>query len=353
MKYLKSIHGLILCAALALFASAVWPSAAQPSDPPNDAPTAEVVSADAPAPGGLGALGGILALIALGTVATAAIDTPERPGLTSAHPVAAGVIIYAGTLVALDTSGNANPAANTSGLKVIGRAEETVDNSDGSAGDLNVNIKRGIFKYANSGSAAVDANDVGKVCYVEDDTTVTETASNSIKAGIVIALDDAGASVWVDTRLHLLTVAAIDAGGVGTTELAANAVTTAKITDANVTPAKTNIVEARTATADGLTTAIIGDTTTHVTVTSGNADHIIVLPTPTPGRQVVINVGANGFELRSSTPASVAINGGTGASAESAIAANSTVLAICVSATAWKAIFLDADSDVAKVEAAA
>jgi len=68
---------------------------------------------------------------------------------------------------------------------------------------------------------------------------------------------------------------------------------------------------------------------------------------------LVIDVGANGFKLQSTAPATIAINGGTGSGVVSAIAANSTILAICISATAWKAIFLDADSDVAKVAAAA
>lgn len=114
-------------------------------------------------------------------------------------------------------------------------------------------------------------------------------------------------------------------------------------------------VVARTATADGLTTGTIADAGLEqwVEVTSADANHIVVLPTPTPGTRVILNVGANGFELRSSSPTTVAINGGTGAAAESAIPANSTILAFCISATAWKAIFLDADSDVAKVEAAA
>ena|ERR1044072_2638357 len=110
---------------------------------------------------------------------------------------------------------------------------------------------------------------------------------------------------------------------------------------------------ARTATADGTGTGTIAAGTSYVTVTSANADHIIILPAPVVGNVIWLNVGANGFELRSSTPASIAINGGTGAGAESAIAANSTVLAVCISSTAWKAIYLDADSDVAKVEAAA
>lgn len=117
----------------------------------------------------------------------------------------------------------------------------------------------------------------------------------------------------------------------------------------------TQAAVARTATADGLTTGTIADAgrLQHITVTSADANHIVVLPTPTPGTIIVLDVGATGFELRSSTPASIAINGGTGANAESAIAANSTCVMICVSATAWKGFFMDADGDLAKVEAAA
>lgn len=115
------------------------------------------------------------------------------------------------------------------------------------------------------------------------------------------------------------------------------------------------IAQSCTATSGGLTTGIVQPAgfVSYVAVTSSNADHIIVLPAPVPGTIVILDVGANGYELRSSDPATIAINGGTGEAAESAIAANSTVIAICLSATAWKAIFLDADSDVAKVEAAA
>lgn len=112
---------------------------------------------------------------------------------------------------------------------------------------------------------------------------------------------------------------------------------------------------ARTATTDGTTTGTIADAggLQHVTVTCDDANKIIVLPTPTPGTIVVLHNGATGYELRSSAPATVAINAGTGSAAESAIAANSTCVMICVTATAWKGFFLDADSDVAKVEAAA
>jgi hypothetical protein len=124
--------------------------------------------------------------------------------------------------------------------------------------------------------------------------------------------------------------------------------------DADILTGKMGAV-ARTATAAGLTTGTIADAglLQFVQVTVADANHIIILPTPTPGRIVILNNGATGYELRSSAPATVAINGGAEADAESAIAANSTVIAICISATAWKAIFLDADGDVAKVAAAA
>lgn len=113
---------------------------------------------------------------------------------------------------------------------------------------------------------------------------------------------------------------------------------------------------ARTATASGATTGTIasGPMLQFISVTAGgDANSIIILPAPTPGTIVILHVGATGYELRSSAPATVAINGGTGANAESAIAANSTVIAICISATLWKAFQLAADGTLSAVEAAA
>ncbi len=113
---------------------------------------------------------------------------------------------------------------------------------------------------------------------------------------------------------------------------------------------------ARTATATGATTGTIADDggfDEHIVVTSDDANKIIILPTPVVGKKITIDVGATGFELRSSTPTTIAINGGTGAAAESAIPANSTLFLVCVTTTAWKGFFMDADGDLAKIEAAA
>ena len=89
-----------------------------------------------------------------------------------------------------------------------------------------------------------------------------------------------------------------------------------------------------------------------VSVTSGNSDHIVVLPAPVVGNIIHIHVGANGCELRSSTPASIAINGGAGGAAESALPANSLTICICVEATKWFAFEIAANGTPSATEAA-
>lgn len=111
---------------------------------------------------------------------------------------------------------------------------------------------------------------------------------------------------------------------------------------------------ALTATADGLTTGAISTSrlVSFYTVTTDSADKIITLPAPTPGLIVILVNGATGYELRTTAPASIAINGGSGADAESAIAASTLVVAVCKSATTWAALSL-VGTTLAAVEAAA
>lgn len=99
----------------------------------------------------------------------------------------------------------------------------------------------------------------------------------------------------------------------------------------------------------------IADGTSFVTVDAdSDVNHIAILPTPTPGTIVYLTEsGTTGYELRSSSPTTVGINGGTGANFESAIAGTITyVRCVCVSATSWIATQFDADGDESKVEAA-
>jgi hypothetical protein len=108
-----------------------------------------------------------------------------------------------------------------------------------------------------------------------------------------------------------------------------------------------------TATTDGSTTGTIPDGTSFAVVTSSGATKQVILPAPTPGLLLRLYVGANGFDLKSSTPASIAINGGTGASAKSAIPANTTVTLTCETATSWKGFTQTATGTLAAITPAA
>lgn len=107
-----------------------------------------------------------------------------------------------------------------------------------------------------------------------------------------------------------------------------------------------------TATTDGSTTGTVPDGTSFAVVTSSASSKQVILPAPTPGLLVRLYVGANGFDLKSSTPASVAINGGTGSGAKTPVSANTTVYLSCETATSWKAFKQSSDGTLAALAAA-
>lgn len=129
--------------------------------------------------------------------------TNRQEGVYVTLDMDAATKIYTGALVAVDAAGNALPAADASGLKVVGRAEETVDNLTGAAGDLTIMVRRmSSFWYANSsGNAVTKVNLHGLTSiYVEDDQTVSAAGgSNNIVAGKGLALDATlGVLIWVE-----------------------------------------------------------------------------------------------------------------------------------------------------------
>jgi hypothetical protein len=129
---------------------------------------------------------------------------------------AAAALIYAGALVMRNSSGYVTKGATATGAVGCGRAEERVDNSGGSAGDLNVRFRPGIFRWANSTSTdAITITEIGKPCYVVDDQTVAKTDSSGTRsiAGFVVGLDDLGVWVRMDEALAqtYAALAAIDA----------------------------------------------------------------------------------------------------------------------------------------------
>lgn len=127
-------------------------------------------------------------------------DTKRRDGTQFTAPVAASTKIYAGGMVAINTSSLAVPAAATATLKVVGVAEEAADNSAGSASDISVKYRKGIFKFKNSASTDLIAlTDVNASCYAVDDETVAKTSNSNARpvAGVIRDVDADG-SVWVE-----------------------------------------------------------------------------------------------------------------------------------------------------------
>ncbi len=125
-------------------------------------------------------------------------NTPMRDGRICSLPVAASAKIYAGALVARDANGDATPGATATGLLGIGRAEARADNSAGSAGDISVEVRTGVFRFDNSaGADQVTRADIGADCYIVDDATVAKTDGTGTRsvAGRVFDVDADG--VWV------------------------------------------------------------------------------------------------------------------------------------------------------------
>ena len=130
--------------------------------------------------------------------ATADRNTVERAGDVFVDPVKANTKIYAGTIACLDAAGNAQPGATAVGLVARGRAEEQVDNVGGAAGDKTVEIRPGVYPFANSAAGdAITRAEIGDDCYIVDDQTVAKTDGGATrsKAGKIVDVDARG--VWV------------------------------------------------------------------------------------------------------------------------------------------------------------
>lgn len=122
-------------------------------------------------------------------------NTIQRPGDEFSRPVAASTKIFAGSLVALNAAGDAVPGSTSTTLKADGRAEEFVDNSNGSAGDAIVKIRKGTFHFDNDGS--VTRANIGTDGFIVDDQTIAATDGTETRsvAGVIVDVDADG--VWV------------------------------------------------------------------------------------------------------------------------------------------------------------
>ncbi len=116
------------------------------------------------------------------------------------------------------------------------------------------------------------------------------------------------------------------------------------------------LATSREPTADGTGTGAIAAGTSFVTtVDPVQATDWYTLPAAVPGTIIWISTvdDTTGFEIRSSNPATIAINGGSGAGFEAPVPATASLLRlICTNATNWTGTMFDADGDEAKLPAA-
>lgn len=98
--------------------------------------------------------------------------------------------IPAGVLVAVNSAKKAVPAADATGLLVIGRAEHAAKQGE------RITAKAGCFAYDTPNGVIPTLADIGKTVFVADERTVAfEDTTHVVKAGVVFDVDEEG--VWV------------------------------------------------------------------------------------------------------------------------------------------------------------
>jgi len=125
-------------------------------------------------------------------------NTKMMDGELIAIPVATGVIIYAGALLAVNAAGYAVPGVTSAALTYVGRADESIDNAEGADGNATVMVRRNMaFMFNNLPADAVTQASLGALCYIVDDETVagSDGAGSRSAAGIVLGVESNG--VWV------------------------------------------------------------------------------------------------------------------------------------------------------------
>ena len=186
-------------------------------------------------------------------------------------------------------------------------------------------------------------------------TSTTDGAAEDFTIALAGATDSSLILSSTGTGADALQISA-SAGGIDITATGAATIDAASLVITGAVTAATGVQSTATAlTATDAGVAIPAGTAAALINADSDANHIVILPAPVVGNVInIIETATTGYELRSSTPASIAINGGTASNGESAIAGAITYIkCVCVSSTSWICSQYDADGDESKVEAAA
>ena len=118
------------------------------------------------------------------------VDTKERDGILIVHPVKANTTVCAGEIGCLDASGYLVPASVATGLKAVGRIEETVTGGT-TDGEEKALVKKGVFLLKNSSADKVTRAHIESDCYLSGAAEVAAADGSGArsKAGKVIDVE--------------------------------------------------------------------------------------------------------------------------------------------------------------------
>ncbi len=129
-------------------------------------------------------------------------STPQKlDPSTRAVPLLANAKVYQGGMVQIAASTFGVAAVATAANVAIGVAQATVDNVGGANGALSVDVKRGVFRFANSAAGdLITRAEIGKTVYVVDDQTVAKTDNAAARPAAGTCYDVDAQGVWVEFK---------------------------------------------------------------------------------------------------------------------------------------------------------
>jgi len=125
--------------------------------------------------------------------ATTDLSYPQRNGDAYSFGVLGGVKLFGRAVVGITATKLAVPAGHVSAVRLMGLAEERVDNTSGADGDVKVHVKKGTFLIPLSATPT----NIGAAVYASDDNTFTLTAGALLQIGTVDAVTAEG--TWLKT----------------------------------------------------------------------------------------------------------------------------------------------------------
>lgn len=202
------------------------------------------------------------------TAVTSARICPAKGGLHS-HSVEvvvkSGETLIEGALVGIDSSGEAVDAIEETGIVRYFIASETVTGD----GTIKTRLLTGIPGLENG--ASIDAADLGKIVYCDDNATVKLSASGTSRVGIVDHVGDDGL-VYVNLDPHAGTIAA-------------NSVDSSELASGSVDPVHMATTRYRSVASDGAVAIVDTDEMIHL-VGSASGTKTITTSSSTQGQRL-------------------------------------------------------------------